>query len=181
MRLLPVVAWLAAELLVPVVAVGAAVVLWRRTHKAASVALLALLVLAEANFSFAPYALGLKNLFPGYQYVSSDGGFEGYECTKSTACTWSVLQEQWSDYAGSHEGVELLRKVPMHPWAFWHWAEYATHPRWRLRYAAPSRAAVAGSQSAPRWRLRVALPGSTIGAYELRTPIGSRPPRADVS
>ena len=107
-----------------------------RGRRSAGLVLLVLVVLSVANFSFVPYLVG-KNLFPVYRYVSSDGGFNGIECFKSTACYWSSLQAQFHEYETLHPGVDLHRLEVRRAWAFWHWYDYATHPRWELHYAGP--------------------------------------------
>jgi hypothetical protein len=92
--------------------------------------------LVASQVSAAPYLVGVENLFPSYHYETADGGFQGYECTKSTACTWRELILNFADYrrARGDREVELYRTFRQQPWRFWRWWEYATAPRWQLRY-----------------------------------------------
>jgi len=128
-------AWILLEILGPSALIALSIVLWRKRNRGWAIGLLCVMVLLEANFSFVPYFVGLKNLFPVYRYESSDGGFAADECFKSTACYWSVLQANWNRYKAVHPGAELFRLEPVRPWQFWNWYDYASHPRWRLRYS----------------------------------------------
>jgi hypothetical protein len=136
----PLLLW-AVEALVPALTLALLVSLWRRGKRAVAVALMAVLVIAEANFSLLPYLLGLKELplFRGYSYVSSDGGFfaGGSTCLKTNDCTWCGVQRNFTEYVQEHPGVRLLRLDPIRPWELWNWFDYATHPHWRLGYADP--------------------------------------------
>ena len=127
--------WVALETIVPIAVAVAVVVAWRRGARAVVVAGSTVFVVVWSNFSFVPYLVGMKNLFPAYHYVSSDGGFKGCECFKSTACYWSVMQREWQAYSVAHPSAELLRNEPIRVWEFWNWYDYATHERWRLRFA----------------------------------------------
>lgn len=134
--------WWVAEGMVPALTIALVVLVWRRGKRWLAMALIAVLLVVEGNFSLLSYGLGLKEmrLFRGYSYVSSDGGFSagGSNCLKTNDCSWSGVERNFAEYLQSHPGARLLRCEPIHPWQFWNWFEYATNPHWRLGYAGPS-------------------------------------------
>ena len=129
----------AVEVLVPLIFIVLVALAWRRGKRARAAVWIAVLLLVEGNFSSLPYSLGLKEIFPVYRYISSDGGFSGGPCVKTPFCLWSTVEKNFAEYAQHHPGVRLLRREPMHVWQFWNWVEYAVHPRWRLDYAGSGR------------------------------------------
>jgi len=131
-------AFLVAGLVLPPAAAASWIIFgWKRRWWLATLS--AIFLLATSQVSTLPYLVGLENPFPKYHYETEDGGFQGYECTKSTACTWRELILDFADYRrtrGDRE-IELYRTFRSQPWRFWRWWEYATAPRWQLRYQPP--------------------------------------------
>ncbi len=92
--------------------------------------------LALFVFPFVAIVLGIEPVIHKYDYVSSDGGFEAFECPEKGRGFESVVAA-FNDYrnASGHTHVILWRKSTRQWWRFWRWLDYLVHDRWNCPVA----------------------------------------------
>ena len=97
-----------------------------------------LLFLAIATVLFIPgipSRLGVAVVIHSYSYQSSDRGFSALECPEKGA-TFNQVLESFEQYKLAHQlpGSQLRRTFKKNYLDFGEWAEYGSHPRWKLEY-----------------------------------------------
>ena len=100
--------------------------------------LIAAFILATVTLLFIPGIqprLGLAVAIHSYSYQSNDKGFQALECPEKGA-TFNQVLESFEQYKSAHHLPEsqLRRTFKKNYFDFREWAEYGSHPRWKLEY-----------------------------------------------